>query len=131
MVNDMRRESAVRSSVLFMLDTFLDDVQRDVELTASLIAHRPETVQAVLSATGGDVQRELDFVDRYVRGDPVAQRAYGALVDQLERPDGCEAVLGAVTNLSSEERALLLDHYLVTAHRLARGFRDRVRNCSD
>jgi len=131
MVNAMRRESATRSSALFMLDTFLDDARNDVDLAAGIIAHRPETVQAVLSATAADVQRELDFVDRYVRGDPVAQRAYGALVDQLERPEGCEAVLGAVASLSSEERALLLDHYLVTAHRLARGFRDRVRNCSN
>lgn len=131
MVNAMRRETVMRSSVLFTLDQFLSAGLDDVVLEASLIAQRPATIQAILSAADADVQRELDFIDTCIRGDPAAQRAYGALVEQLERPNGCEAVLGAVEGLSAEDRALLLDHYLVIAHRLAQGFRDRVRKCSN
>ncbi|MHB8071669.1 MAG: hypothetical protein ACYDHF_06970 [Candidatus Cryosericum sp.] len=127
----MRREAAARASVLFTLGKLLDADAEDVALEASLIARRPETVQAILSATDADIQRELDFIDKYVRGDPAAQRAYGALVEQLERPGGCEAVLVKMGSLSAEDRALLLDHYLVIAHRLAQGFRDRVRKCSN
>jgi len=131
MVNAMRRETAVRSSALFTLDDFLSAGPDDVALEASLIARHPATIQAILSAADADVQRELDFVDTCVRGDPAGQRAYGALVEQLERPDGCDAVLGTVVGLSAEDRALLLDHYLVVAHRLAQGFRDRVRKCGN
>lgn len=130
MVNAMRRETVARSSVLFTLDKFLSAGPDDVVLEASLIAQRPTTIQAILSAADADVQRELDFIDTYIRGDPAAQRAYGALVEQLERPNGCEAVLSTMVGLSAEDRALLLDHYLVIAHRLAQGFRDRVRKCS-
>lgn len=130
MVNAMRRETVARSSVLFTLDKFLSAGPDDAVLEASLIAQRPTTIQAILSAADADVQRELDFIDTYIRGDPAAQRAYGALVEQLERPNGCEAVLSTMVGLSAEDRALLLDHYLVIAHRLAQGFRDRVRKCS-
>jgi hypothetical protein len=131
MVSVMRRKAAMRSSVLFAFDQLPSADTDDVVVQAGLMAQRPETIRTMLSASKSDVQHELDFIDQYVRGDSAAQRVYGAFVDQLERPRGCEAVLGEMAGLSAEERALLLDHYLVIAHRLAQGFRDRVRKCSN
>ncbi len=36
-------------------------------------------------------------------------------------------MLAASGDTSAEERTLLLDHYLVIAHRIAQGFNERVR----
>ncbi len=127
----MRRNRRARSSVLFAFAQLLNAGTDDAALKAEAVAQSPETIRTILSASENDIQRELDFVDEYVRGDPAAQRVYGAFVDQLERPKPCEEALDGMAGLSAEDRALLLDHYLVVAHRLARGFRDRVRKCSN
>lgn len=121
----------MHASPLFEFDRPLEDDSDAAVLKASLTAQDPETIRTILSASETDLRRELDFVDRHIRGNAAAQRVYGAFVEQLERPKGCEAVLSQTVGLGAEERALLLDHYLVVAHRLAEGFRDRVRKCSN
>jgi len=90
-------------------------------------AERPKTVQAVLAAGESDIQRELDFIEHSICGNAAAERACAVFVEQLERPRACEAVLAASGETSVDDRALLLDHYLVIAHRIAQGFNERVR----
>jgi hypothetical protein len=112
------------------LFTFDQPISRDTEqdvLQAAQTAERPETVRAVLTASESDIQSELDFIERRICGNAAAERAYAVFVEQLERPSACEAVLAASGETSADDRALLLDHYLVVAHRIAQGFHERVR----
>ena len=111
------------------LFTFEQPIGNDTEqalLQAAQVAERPETVRAVLTASDSDIQSELDFIERSICGNAPAERAYAMSVEQLERPAGCEAVLAASGEKSADDRALLLDHYLVVAHRIAQGFHDRI-----
>jgi len=94
---------------------------------AAQAAERTETVRAVLAASDSDIQSELDFIERSICGNAPAERAYAMFIEQLERPAGCEAVLAAAGEKSADDRALLLDHYLVVAHRIAQGFHERVQ----
>jgi hypothetical protein len=87
-------------------------------------------VQAVLTASERDIQGELDFIERSICGNAAAERAYAVFVEQLERPRACEAVLAASGEISAEDRALFLDHYLVIAHRIAQGFHERTQRHS-
>ncbi len=96
-------------------------------LQAAQSAERPETVRAVLTASDSDIQSELDFIERSICGNAAAERAYAMFVEQLERPRACETVLAVSGVTSADDRALLLDHYLVVTHRLAQGFRERVQ----
>ena len=112
------------------LFTFDQPISRDMEqcvLQAAQTAERPETVRAVLTAGENGIQSELDFIERHICGNAAAERAYAVFVEQLERPRACEAVLAASGETSADDRALLLDHYLVVAHRIAQGFDERVR----
>jgi hypothetical protein len=111
------------------LFTFDQPLGSDADQAAQT-AERPETVRAVLAAGESDIQREFDFIERHIRGNAAAERAYAVFVEQLERPRACETVLGASGGTSADDRALLLDHYLVVAHRIAQGFRDRVQKQS-
>jgi hypothetical protein len=109
------------------LFTFDQPITSDTEqalLQAAQTAERPDTVRAVLAAG------ELDFISRSICGNAAAERAYAVFVEQLERPRGCEAMLAASDGTSAEERALLLDHYLVIAHHIAQGFNERVQRYS-
>ncbi len=124
----MQPDPAVYATVLFVFDRPLEDDTKDAVLNACLMAQRPETVRALLAASEHDIQSELDFVEQHVRGNVAAQCVYGAFIDQLECPGGCEAVLAGLEGVSGEDRALLLDHYLAAAHRLARGFRNLMRD---
>ena len=90
-------------------------------------AERPKTVQAVLAVGKSDIQRELDFIEHSICGNAAAERACAVFVEQLERSRACEAVLAASGETSVDDRALLLDHYLVVAHRIAQGFCERVQ----
>ena len=94
---------------------------------AAQTAERTETVQALLAADESDIQSELDFIEQHICGNAAAERAYAVFVEQLERPRACEAVLAASGGTSADDRALLLDHYLVVAHRIAQGFHDKVQ----
>lgn len=96
-------------------------------LQAAQAAEHSDTVRAVLAASECDIQNELDFIEKCICGNGSAERAYAVFVEQLERPGGCEAVLAASDETSAEDRALLVDHYLVTAHRIAQGFDERIR----
>ncbi|MBA4364750.1 MAG: hypothetical protein C0398_01930 [Coprothermobacter sp.] len=108
------------------LFTFDQPLGSDADQAAQT-ADRPETVRAVLAAGESDIQSELDFIERSICGNAPAERTYAMFVEQLERPRGCEAVLVASGEKSADDRALLLDHYLVVAHRIAQGFHERVR----
>jgi hypothetical protein len=112
---------------LFTFDQPFDSDTDQAVLRAAQTAERSETVRAVLTAGESDIQNELDFIEHFICGNAAAERAYAVFVEQLERPMGCEAVLAASSETSAEERALLLDHYLVVAHRIAQGFHERVR----
>ncbi|HEX7607888.1 MAG TPA: hypothetical protein VF370_01010 [Candidatus Cryosericum sp.] len=115
------------------LFTFDQPISSDTEqcvLQAAQTAEHPETVRAVLAASDRDIQSELDFIELSICGNTAAERAYAVFVEQLERPRGCEAVLAASGETSTEDRALLLDHYLVVTHRIAQGFNERVRKHS-
>ena len=115
------------------LFTFDQPITSDTEqalLHAAQTAERPETVRAVLAAGELDIHSELDFISRSICGNAAAERAYTVFVEQLERPRGCEAMLAASDGISAEERALLLDHYLVIAHHIAQGFNERVQRYS-
>ncbi|MFZ2413388.1 MAG: hypothetical protein WAW16_04140, partial [Candidatus Cryosericum sp.] len=94
------------------------DTDQDL-LQAAQSAERPETVRVVLTASDSDIQSELDFIERSICGNAPAERAYAMFVEQLERPRSCEAMLAASGETSADDRALLLDHYLVVAHRIA------------
>jgi len=113
-----------------VLFTFDQPLGRDTDqslLQAAQSAERPETVRAVLTASDSDIQSELDFIELSICGNTAAERAYAVFVEQLERPGACEAVLAASGGTSADDRALLLDHYLVVAHHIAQGFHDRLR----
>ena len=114
-------------TALFTFDQPLGSDTDEALLQAAQTAQRPETVRAVLAASESDIQNELDFVERSICGNAPAERAYAIFVEQLERPAGCEAVLAASGKKSADDRALLLDHYLVVAHRIAQGFHDRIQ----
>jgi hypothetical protein len=112
------------------LFTFDQPISSDTEqcvLRAAQTAERSETVRAVLTASESDIQSELDFIERHICGNAAAERAYAVFVEQLERPRACEVVLAASGERSADDRALLLDHYLVIAHRITQGFDERVR----
>jgi len=96
-------------------------------LQAAQTAERSETVRTVLATSERDIQRELDFIEHSICGNAAAERACAVFVEQLEWPRACEAVLAASGETSVDDRALLLDHYLVVAHRIAQGFRERVQ----
>ncbi len=117
----------VYRTALFTFDQPLDSDTDQAVLQAAQTAERSETVRAVLVAGESDIQSELDFIERSICGNAAAERAYAVFVEQLERPMSCEAVLAASGETSAEERALLLDHYLVIAHRIAQGFHERVQ----
>jgi len=112
---------------LFTFDRPISSDTEQAVVQAAQTAERPETVRAVLAASDSDIQSELDFIERSICGNAAAERAYAVFVEQLERPRGCEAVLAASGETSAEDRALLLDHYLVVAHRIAQGFQERVQ----
>jgi len=114
-------------TALFTFDQPINSDTEQAVLQAAETAERPETVRAVLTASEHDIQSELDFIGRFIFGNAAAERAYAVFVEQLERPGGCEAMLAASGDTSAEERTLLLDHYLVIAHRIAQGFNERVR----
>ena len=95
-------------------------------MQAAQTAERSETVRTVLAASERDIQSELDFIECSICGNAAAKRAYAVFVEQLERPRGCEAALATSVETSAEDRALLLDHYLVVAHRIAQGFHERI-----
>jgi hypothetical protein len=114
-------------TALFTFDQPLSSDTEQALLQAAQRAERPETVRAVITAGESDIQSELDFIERFICGNAAAERAYAMFVEQLERPRGCEAVLAASGKVSGDDRALLLDHYLVVAHRIAQGFNERVR----
>jgi len=114
-------------TALFTFDQPISSDTEQAVLQAAETAERPETVRAVLTASEHDIQSELDFIGRFICGNAAAERAYAVFVEQLERPGGCEAMLAASGDISAEERTLLLDHYLVIAHRIAQGFNERVR----
>ena len=114
-------------TALFTFDQPLGSDTEQALVQAAQTAQRPETVQAVLAATESSIQDELDFIERCVCGNAPAERAYAMFVEQLERPAGCEAVLAASGDKSADDRALLLDHYLVIAHRIAQGFHERAQ----
>jgi hypothetical protein len=112
------------------LFTFDQPISSDTEqcvLQAAQTAEHPETVRAVLAASDRDIQSELDFIKRSICGNAAAEQAYAVFVEQLERPRACEAVLAASGETTPDDRALLLDHYLVVAHRIAQGFHETVR----
>jgi hypothetical protein len=113
-------------TALFTFDQPLSSDTEQALLQVAQTAEHPETVQAVLAASERDIQSELDFIERFICGNAAAERAYAMFVEQLERPRGCEAVLAASGKVSGDDRALLLDHYLVVAHRIAQGFNERV-----
>jgi len=113
-------------TALFTFDQPLGSDTDQALLQAAQTAEHPETVRAVLAASDHDVQSELDFIERSICGNTAAERAYAVFVEQLERPRGCEAVLATSGETSAEDRALLLDHYLVVTHRIAQGFNERV-----
>lgn len=114
-------------TALFTFDQPLSSDTEQGVLQAVQTAERLETVRAVLTASESDIQSELDFIERYICGNAAAERAYALFIEQLERPRACEAVLAASGETSTDDRALLLDHYLVIAHRIAQGFDERVR----
>ena len=114
-------------TALFTFDQPISSDTEQAVVQAAQTAERPETVRAVLTASERDIQSELDFIEHSICGNAAAQRAYAVFVEQLERPRGCEAVLAASGETSAEDRTLLLDHYLVIAHRIAQGFNERVR----
>ncbi|MFA4932394.1 MAG: hypothetical protein WC625_05785 [Caldisericia bacterium] len=114
-------------TALFTFDQPFDSDTDQAVLQAAQTAERSETVRAVLTASESDIQNELDFIEHSICGNAAAERAYAVFVEQLERPMGCEAVLAASGETPAEERALLLDHYLVIAHRIAQGFHERAR----
>jgi len=113
-------------TALFTFDQPLSSDSEQALLQVAQTAERPETVRAVLAASKSDIQSELDFIERLICGNAAAERAYAVFVEQLERPRGCEAVLSASAEISADDRALLLDHYLVVTHRIAQGFNERV-----
>jgi hypothetical protein len=117
-------------TALFTFDQPITSNTEQALLQAAQTAERPETVRAVLAAGELDIQSELDFISRSICGNAAAERAYAVFVEQLERPRGCEAMLAASDGTSAEERALLLDHYLVIAHHIAQGFNERVQRYS-
>jgi hypothetical protein len=114
-------------TALFTFEKPLSSDTDQALLQAAQSAERPETVRAVLNASDSDIQSELDFIERSICGNAPAERAYAMFVEQLERPRSCEAVLAASGETSADDRALLLDHYLVAAHRIAQGFHERVQ----
>jgi hypothetical protein len=114
-------------TALFTFDRPITSDAEQAVVQAAQTAERPETVRAVLAASDRDIQSELDFIERSICGNAAAERAYAVFVEQLERPRGCEAVLAASGETSVEDRALLLDHYLVVAHRIAQGFQERIQ----
>jgi len=114
-------------TALFTFDRPISSDAEQAVVQAAQTAERPETVRAVLTASDSDIQSELDFIERSICGNALAERAYAVFVEQLERPRGCEAVLAASNETSAEDRALLLDHYLVVAHRIAQGFQERIQ----
>src|SRR5664280_974778 len=120
----------IYKTALFTFDQPISSDTEQAVLQAAETAERPETVRAVLTASEHDIQSELDFIGRFICGNAAAERAYAVFVEQLERPRGCEAILVASCDTSAEERTLLLDHYLVIAHRIAQGFAERVRKHS-
>jgi len=117
-------------TALFTFDRPISSDTEQAVVQAAQTAERSETVRAVLAASDRDIQSELDFIERSICGNAAAERAYAVFVEQLERPRACEAVLAASGKTSADDRALLLDHYLVVAHRIAQGFHERVRRCS-
>jgi len=114
-------------TALFRFDQPISSDTDQAVLQAAQTAERSETVRAVLTASESDIQSELDFIARHICGNAAAERAYAVFVEQLERPRACEAVLAASGETSADDRALLLDHYLVIAHRIAQGFHERIR----
>jgi hypothetical protein len=114
-------------TALFTFDQPISSDTEQAVLQAAQTAERSETVRAILTASEHDIQSELDFIGRSICGNAAAERTYAVFVEQLERPRGCEAMLAASGDTSAEERALLLDHYLVIAHRIAQGFNEKVR----
>ena len=113
-------------TALFTFDQPISNDTEQAVLQAAQTAERSETVRAVLAASERDIQSELDFIECSICGNAAAKRAYAVFVEQLERPRGCEAVLATSVETSAEDRALLLDHYLVVAHRIAQGFHERI-----
>ena len=114
-------------TALFIFDQPLGSDTEQALVQAAQTAERPETVRAVLAASESNIQDELDFIERCICGNGPAERAYAMFVEQLERPASCEAVLAASEDKSADDRALLLDHYLVIAHRIAQGFQARIQ----
>lgn len=121
----MLRDRDRYDTPMFSFDLWVTAGVERAALRAGQMAARPQTVQAVLAAGQNELSREFDFMERFICGDPSAELVYGTFLEQLEQPAVCDALLSTCDTLSLEERSLLLDHYLVVAHRLARGFDDR------
>ena len=123
----MLRDKDRYDTPMFSFDLWVTAGAERAALRAAQMAVRPETIHAVLAAGEAELRQEFDFMERFICGDPSAELVYRAFLEQLEQPAICDALLRTCDTLTPEERSLLLDHYLVIAHRLARGFDDRSR----